>query len=95
MDAIKDVVNEVIKGLQHQKGRTAKEGPEFLLKRALRKKEISHARFRYLRNGVLGITVDSSGWLYQLSLRKQGLLEKLSGKPGNIKDIRFYLGDMQ
>lgn len=96
MDAIKDVVTEVLRGLKTNKKGLAEDNPELLLRRILSKKDIGHVTFRYLRNGTLGITVDSSGWLYQLSLRKEKLLAKLNKKPFvKIKDIRFYLGDVQ
>jgi len=92
METIKSVVADVIDGLKTKK--SVKGEPEFLLKRVLPKKELSHVKFRYLRKGVLGITVDSSGWLYQLNLQKPQLLVKLSKKSGAIKDIRFYIGDI-
>ena len=91
METIKDVVADVIKGLQEKKH--AKDEPELLLSRVLSKKELRHVKFRYLRKGILGITVDSSSWLYQLSLQKPVLLAKIGGKSKAIKDIRFYIGE--
>jgi len=93
MEAIKDIITDVIHGLKTKK--RAKDKPEFLLKRALSKKELGHVKFRYLRKGILGITVDSSGWLYQLNLQKPGLLAKLGKKSQAIKDIRFYIGEIE
>ena len=92
METIKNVLADVLKGLKAKK--SAKEEPEFLLKRVLLKKELSHVQFRYLRKGVLGVTVDSSSWLYQLNLQKPELLVKLGKKSKAIKDIRFYIGDL-
>ncbi len=93
MQTIKDIIPDVIQGLEAKKH--AQDEPELLLKRVLPKKELGHAKFRYLRKGVLGITVDSSGWIYQLNLQKPELLAKLSKKSKAIKDIRFYIGETQ
>lgn len=93
MEKIKDIVIDVIKGLESKKSN--QDGTEGLLKRILPKKELGHVKFRYLRKGILGITVDSSSWLYQLNLQKPGLLEKLSKHSRAIKDVRFYIGEIQ
>jgi hypothetical protein len=91
MDTIKDVVAGVLKGLKEKKH--SQDGPELLLKRILPKKELGHVKFRYLRKGILGITVDSSSWLYQLNLQKPVLLAKIGKKFKSIKDMRFYIGE--
>ncbi len=93
MQTIKDIIPDVIRGLEAKK--RAQDEPELLLKRALSEKELGHVKFRYLRKGILGITVDSSSWLYQLNLQKPGLLAKLGKQPKAIKDIRFYIGETQ
>ena len=91
MDKIKDVVTEVIQGLKNRQ--PLKDASAELLKQILPKKELRHVSFRYCRRGTLGITVDSSVWLYQLNLQKPALLAKLARKSKGIKDIRFYIGE--
>jgi len=93
MQTIKDIIPDVIRSLETKK--RAQDEPEFLLKQVLPKKELGHVKFRYLRKGILGITVDSSSWLYQLNLQKPGLLAKLGKKSQAIQDIRFYIGETQ
>jgi len=93
METIKDIIPDVIRGLEAK--RHAHDEPELLLKRVLPKKELGHVKFKYLRKGVLGITVDSSAWIYQLNLQKPELLAKLGKKSKAIKDIRFYIGEIQ
>jgi len=93
MQTIKDIIPDVIRGLETKK--RAQDEPELLLKRVLPKKELGHVKFRYLRKGILGISVDSSSWLYQLNLQKPQLLVKLGKKSQTIKDIRFYIGEIQ
>ncbi len=91
MQTIKEVITGVLEGLKAK--RESKDAPEELLRRVLRKKELEHTKFRYLHKGVLGITVDSSVWLYQLNLQKPKLLEKLNKKSKAIKDVHFYIGE--
>lgn len=93
MESIKDIITDVLQGLKTK--RRTQDEPESLLKRVLPKKELGHVKFRYLRKGVLGITVDSSSWLYQLNLQKPQLLAKLGKRSPTIKEIRFYMGETQ
>ena len=72
-----------------------KDALELLLKKVLSKKELGHVKFRYFRKGVLGITVDSSVWLYQLNLQKQQLLTKVHKKSPAVEDMRFFIGETQ
>jgi hypothetical protein len=91
MDAIKDIIQDLIQELKTSK--PLKDDPEILLKKVLSLKERGHVRFRYFKHGILGIAVDSSTWLYQLNLQKRRLLARLAKKSSGIKDIRFYIGD--
>jgi hypothetical protein len=93
MEKIKDVVADVLKGWKEKKH--AQDEPELLLPKILSKRELRHVKFRYLRKGVLGITVDSSSWLYQFNLQKPGLLAKIGKKSKAIKEIRFYIGEIE
>lgn len=69
--------------------------PEDFLKKILTKRESKHIKVNYFRKGVLGINVDSSSWLYQLSLGKEDLLLKLTTRFKEVKDIRFRLGEVK
>jgi len=65
-----------------------------LLKKLLTKRELQHIKFNYFRKGILGISVDSSGWLYHLSLKKEGLLISLQKNLTDLKEIHFRLGEV-
>jgi len=91
MDAIKDIITDLMQGLKNKK--PLKDDPEAILKKVLSKKELGHVKFRYWRKGILGIAVDSSVRLYQLNLQKSQLLAKLGKKFPAIKDIRLYIGE--
>ncbi|MFH0912938.1 MAG: DciA family protein [Candidatus Omnitrophota bacterium] len=93
METIKDIVADLMQGLKAS-GPT-KDDPEGFIKKVLSKRELQHVKFRYFRRGILGIAVDSSARLYQLSLQKTALIAKLAKKSKNIKDIRFYIGETQ
>jgi len=89
MEHISQTLKDVIKDI---------EGKQFsptndvfrLFKKNLASRERRHAQCSALRNGILTVNVDSSVWLYQLNLKKEGLLKKLG-----IKDIRFKIGDLK
>lgn len=81
-----------MQAIEAKKMKNAAEDPRALLKKVLTKRELEHIKFSRFRRGVLSINVDSSVWLYKLSLKKEGLLTKLKKKAGDMKDIRFCLG---
>jgi len=96
MESIKDTLKTVLEALGTQKKEFLKHNPQILLQETLNKKELTHIKFNYFKKGVLGLSVDSSSWLYHLSLKKETLLIKLAKKSrGSIKDIHFHLGDIK
>jgi len=95
MEAIKDAVYNVMQVLEIKKKKLPANSLEALLKKTLTKKELKHIKFNYFKKGVLNINVDSSSWLYHLSLQKQDLLAKFVQKSDAIKDIRFRLGEIR
>ena len=95
MEAIKDTVASVLKKLTAKKSDTQDDNPEEWLKKVLTKKELEHIKFQYFKKGLLGVSVDSSSWLYMLSIKKEELLKNLKKLSGNIKDIHFSIGDVK
>ena len=95
MEAIKDTVASVLKKLSAKKSETQDGDPEEWLKKVLTKKELEHIKFQYFKKGLLGVSVDSSSWLYMLSIKKEELLKNLKKLSGNIKDIHFSIGDVK
>lgn len=58
--------------------------------------ESSQARAQGIKKGALVVLVDSSPRLYEMTLRKRGLLQKLQeffGGQAPVHDIIFRLGD--
>jgi len=92
MEAIQETVQNIMQQLEKKQKASPRPHPEVLLKKIFSKKELQHIKLNYTRKGILNINVDSSAWLYQLSLKKEKFLAKLHSQTDQIKDIRFYLG---
>lgn len=95
MEIIKDVIEDVIRNLSAKKLGDKNTDPQEWLKKALTKKELGHIKFHYLRKGVLGLRVDSSAWMYSLSLKKERILIKIKECSPTINEIRLSLGDVK
>jgi len=92
MEAIKDTLKNVMQALETKKKGLSQYDPQILLEQVLTKKELRHIKSHYFKRGTLSLDIDSSTWLYQLSLKKEGLLTELGKKNSSIRDIRFRLG---
>ena len=95
MEPIKDTLSVLMQGLAEKNSGGSPRGPEDWLKKALTKKELGHIKFHYFRKGVLGVRVDSSAWMYSLSLKKESLLSQLKKQAPDIKEMRFSIGDIK
>ena len=89
MEHIRQTLQGVIKGIETKHfSETSKIFR--LFRKNLAAAERKHAKCIALRNGVLTVNVDSSVWLYQLSLKKETLLKKVS-----LKNIYFRIGEVK
>ena len=95
MEAIKDTVRSMFEELTVKAKGSAVGNPEEWLKKVLTKKELGHIKFNYFKKGVLGVSVDSSSWLYSLKLKQDALLEKLKANKFNVKEIHFRIGEIK
>lgn len=95
MGLLKDTLDEVMRGLYVKKNDSSGAGPQQWLKKALTKKELGHIKVKYFSKGTLGLNVDSSAWLYVLSLKKEELLGKLKKENPGLKNISFRIGEIQ
>jgi flagellar motor switch protein FliG len=94
MEPLKNTLQGLMRQLEAQKNGFSDSGPEQWLKKALTKKELGHIRVKYFHKGLLGISVDSSAWLYVLNLKKEELLTKLRGENPQIKNIILRIGEV-
>ncbi|HLD82715.1 MAG TPA: DciA family protein [Candidatus Omnitrophota bacterium] len=95
MEAIKDAIEGLMQALEAKRAQSPLDAPENILTKLFNKKELAHIKFNYLRKGILTVNVDSSSWLYHLSLRKDDLLSRLRQKDKAIKEIRFRIGEVE
>ncbi len=95
MERIKDTLQSVMQELTIKGGSVSGEGPEAWLRKTLTKKELGHIKLNYFRKGILGLSVDSSVWLYSLNLKKTVLLNKLKECSPSVKEMRFSIGDIK
>ena len=93
MENIRETIKRVMQKLQGGQGLSREEEIEKEIRRLLTKKEIGHIRINYFKNGILNITVDSSGWFYHLNLKRAQILSALSKNVVGIKDVRLRLGE--
>jgi len=92
MEAIKDTLRQVIQALETKRKNSPEGNPQEWVEKVFNKKELKHIKFHYFRQGILGMRVDSSAWLYHFNLKKEGLLAQFNKKDTVVKDIRFSLG---
>ena len=95
MEKIANVINTVIEELTTKKKTGENMDPGVWLKKSLTKKELGHIKFHYFRKDVLGVRVDSSAWMYSLSLKKEALLNKIKEYNPKVKAIHFSIGDIR
>jgi len=92
---IGDIVSQVIKKLDNKTHGSRQEIIDAWQK-AVEPKAVSHTRPVAIKKHILTIEVDSSTWLYFLSLKKRNILESMKEALGKkkIEDIRFRMGEI-
>ena len=94
MEPLKNTLAALMQSLARKKAGCLGAGPEQWLKKALTKKELQHIKVKYFSKGVLGLSVESSAWLYILSLKKEELLKTLQTEAPLVKNINFSIGEI-
>jgi len=94
MELLKNTVDNLMHQLGAKKTAFQDTGPQQWLKKALTKRELGHIRVKYFNKGILGLSVDSSAWLYILSLKKEELLKALKKENPELKNINFRIGEV-
>jgi predicted nucleic acid-binding Zn ribbon protein len=90
------LVKDALKKLGGAKPFTAQDARAVWAK-AAGKKAARHSQPVSFRRSRLVVNVDSSAWLYELTLKKRGIIKKLDGKFGTkkVKEIRFRVGEVE
>ncbi len=94
-ERIDSVVKSIIEKLDKQPNPTSDE-MEKVWEGVVGKKASAHTKPASLRKKRLVINVDGSGWLYELTLRKDELLAALKKKLGEdkIRELQFRIGEL-
>ena len=91
---MKNTLDELMRSLSSKKTNSSGADPQEWLKKALTKKELGHIKVKYFSKGVLGLSVDSSAWLYILSLKKEDLLNRMKKENQDLKNINLRIGEI-
>ncbi len=91
---MKNTIDEVMRSFESKKNDSSGADPREWLKKALTKKELGHIKVKYFSKGVLGLSVDSSAWLYMLGLKKEKMLRDLKKLNSGLKDISLRIGEI-
>ena len=94
MELLKNTIDQVMRGLESKKSGPSGADPRDWLKKSLTKKELGHIKVKYFNRGILGLSVDSSAWLYILSLKKEELLNRLKKENPGLKNINLRIGEL-
>ena len=94
MEPLKNTLDTLMRGLLDKQAGPLDAHPEQWLKKALTNKELRHIKVKYFSKGVLGLSVDSSAWLYILNLKKEELLTKLKKESPRLKNINLRIGEI-
>ena len=94
--SIENIVKDVIKDLSG-KGRVSEEEIRDAWGEAAGNRAAAHTKPVLIKKSVLTVNVDNSGWLYELTIKKGKLLEKLDGKirGKHLKGLRFRIGEIK
>lgn len=94
-EALEGLLRKVMKDLK-KRGLTREDLAE-AWESAAGKRATKHTRASSIRKGTLIVKVDSSPWLYELTLKKRLLLEKLAAKLKDKapKKLRLRIGDIK
>ena len=96
IQAIEEIVKGVIKDLSG-KGRLSEEEISGAWRAAAGVRGAKHTRPVSIKRAVLTVNVDSSGWLYELTVKKRELLGRLEGKirGKQLRGLRFRIGEIE
>jgi hypothetical protein len=92
MEKLGETVKQVLDDLSRKRGNDGAPSIQERFSSLLTAKEKEHASAMYFRKGILGVTVDSSSWMYYFITRKKDLLSGMSGHLKGLNDIKFTVG---
>ena len=95
ISSIKDITKSVIKDLTKKK-QTKADRVRTAWKRSVAKRFYKHTQPASFRRKRLVIDVDSSSWLYELTIHKEKIKARLKRElKDDFKEVRFRIGQLE
>ncbi len=92
---IKEVAKGIIEGLSQER-LSKEERVKRVWQKAVGKRFLPHTRPTSFRKKRLVVEVDSSGWLYELTMEKKGIVAKLKKMLGDdFRELQFRIGRVE
>jgi hypothetical protein len=95
MEKLADALKQVLDELADKRAREGACSVQERFAEILTEREREHAQAAFLRKGILGVTVDSSSWLYYFTTRKAKLIEALLPHISGLREIKFSVGTLK
>ncbi len=92
MEKLGEALKQVLDDLARKRKQDGTSSVQERFSALLTAREREHAAAAYFRKGVLGVTVDSSSWMYYFITRKKDLLAGMSAHLAGLNDIKFTVG---
>jgi len=91
MQDIKDTLKNVLKKIEISACASENEEICAVIKNILSKDEFYNIEIKSFSKGVLEINCNNSGWLYQINLKKQKIIDTVREKIKGAKINKIYL----
>lgn len=93
-EGIEAIINQVIKKLD-EKTHGSREEIVKAWERVIEPAAVSHTKPAAIKKNILTVEVDSSTWLYMLTVKKNNIMKDMKKMLGDVKleDIRFRMGE--
>jgi len=91
MQDIKDTLKSVLKKIEVAARTSEQDEITAVIKNILSKDEFYNIEIKSFSKGALEISCNSSGWLYQINLKKQKIIDGVQEKLGKAKINKIYL----
>jgi predicted nucleic acid-binding Zn ribbon protein len=96
MESIKSILGTVLKDIEKQQRQLPEDNLEDLWAKCVEKKALRHTKVSFFKSGRIYVNVENPGWLYELNINREEILNKLQKKSKNkVKDIKLKVGDIK
>jgi predicted nucleic acid-binding Zn ribbon protein len=94
MEEIKSVLKGVLEDLTRKRKSVDLEKALRIWEKTVGPKASAHTKIVHLTKDRIHVNVDNSAWLFELNLKKEGIIKALQ-KSLKIQDVKLSLGDIR